>query len=272
MKKKIIASIVIYGKYLAVTKETVKKLLEFDIKVFIIDNSPVKVIKDNELDDRVSYIHCCENLGYGKAHNIAINESISNKYDYHIVINPDINLDKHFSLEKIVSYMEANEGVGLLMPKIIYPDGQTQYLCKLISTPFDLFLRRFIPVKRIRDRLNERYELRFTNYSKIMNIPNLSGCFMFLRVKALENVKGFDPRFFMYMEDLDLTRRIGQSYETIYFPETVVIHEYAKSSYKFNKLFFIHIKSAIAYFNKWGWFNDPQRKKINRNTVSRYMV
>ena len=100
-----------------------------------------------------------------------------------------------------------------------------------------------------------------------MNIPILSGCFMFLRTEALEKVGLFDEQFFMYMEDFDLNRRIHRAYKTVFFPEAVVVHEYQKASYKNIKLLKAHIKSAIYYFNKYGWFFDKERKIINARTL-----
>nr|WP_028950943.1 hypothetical protein [Sulfurihydrogenibium subterraneum] len=60
------------------------------------------------------------------------------------------------------------------------------------------------------------YELRFTGYNKIMEVPYLSGCFMFIRTKVLEKVGLFDERFFMYLEDTELSRRIHKVSKTIF--------------------------------------------------------
>ena len=127
--------------------------------------------------------------------------------------------------------MELHPEVGNIMPKIIYPDGELQYLCKLLPSPIDLIFRRFIPIKKWKDAINRKYELHSFGYDKIMNIPNLSGCFMFLR------------------------------------PDATVIHEHQKESYKNKKLLKVHIQSAIYYFNKYGWFFDKERTNINRNVL-----
>jgi GT2 family glycosyltransferase len=82
---------------------------------------------------------------------------------------------------------------------------------------------------------------------------------MFIRTKIFKEIGLFDERFFMYLEDTDLCRRIGEKYKTIYYPEAIVYHEYAKGSYRSNELLKIHIESAIKYFNKWGWFSDKER-------------
>lgn len=156
------------------------------------------------------------------------------------------------------------------MPKVLYPDGEIQYLCKLLPSPFDLIFRRFVPFEKWKDKRNEIYELRFTGYDEIMNIPYLSGCFMFLRVDILKKVGLFDERFFMYLEDTDLSRRIYRVAKNIFYPYVHIYHEYGKGSYKNKKLLMYHIQSAIKYFNKWGWFNDSERKKINQEILEKF--
>lgn len=74
---------------------------------------------------------------------------------------------------------------------------------------------------------------------------------------------GFDERFFMYLEDNDLSRRVGQVSRTMFYPHVSVIHEYKKGSYKNPKLLIYHITSAVKYFNKWGWMFDNEKKKVN---------
>ena len=99
-----------------------------------------------------------------------------------------------------------------------------------------------------------------------MNVPVLSGCFMFLRTSALKDVGLFDENIFMYLEDTDLSRRIHTKYKTIFYPKVQITHEYAKESNKSKKLLKYHIQSAIYYFNKWGWVFDKQRDEINQNS------
>ncbi len=164
--------------------------------------------------------------------------------------------------------MDDNHDVGSIMPKVLNMDGSVQYLCKLLPTPSDLLFRRFVPrFIPFTKKLNERYELQFWNYSDIANIPNLSGCFMFLRTSSITEVGLFDENMFMYMEDLDLTRRVHEKYKTLYFPKVEIYHAHNRESYRSKKLLVIHLKSAFYYFNKWGWFFDHKRKKINKNLM-----
>jgi GT2 family glycosyltransferase len=98
-------------------------------------------------------------------------------------------------------------------------------------------------------------------------VPTLSGCFLIVRTNLFLRIGGFDERFFMYMEDIDLVRRIGDEAETIYLPSVQVIHAYAKGSYRSWRLLGYHLVSAIQYFNKWGWFIDSDRRMKNYNAL-----
>ena len=241
-------------------------------KVYLIDNSPTDILSClASLDSRIEYIFNNANLGFGKAHNIALKRSIEENVPYHLVLNPDVYFEKGV-LEELYNFMEANKDVGLVMPKVLYPNGNLQYLCKLLPTPLDLFGRRFLnfgPFKKIVEKRNEVYELRFTGYDKIMEVPYLSGCFMFIRTEVLKKVGLFDERFFMYLEDTDLSRRIHKVAKTVYYPYVYVYHEYGKGSYKSLKLLYYHIKSAIKYFNKYGWFFDKEREEINKKILKK---
>jgi GT2 family glycosyltransferase len=232
-------------------------------KIYLIDNSPTRTVDFETLN--VTYIFNNKNIGYGAAHNIALKKSIADKTPYHLVVNPDISFQPDILL-KIEQFMNESQAIGHLMPKVLYPDGETQYLCKLIPTPFDLIFRRFLP-KSWTQKQNDRFELKMSGYNKIMDVPYLSGCFMFLRTKALEDVGLFDERFFMYPEDIDLTRRMHVTYRTVFYPEVSIIHHHARSSYINYKMLIIHILNLIKYFNKWGWLFDTERKLVNANTL-----
>lgn len=262
----ITASIVLYNT----NKNELKRLLNCSLsssidKIFIIDNSPKNFFSQIE-SDKIDYTYNGVNIGYGGGHNIALKKSIDHRADYHIILNPDIYFENG-TIEKMAQYMDNHNSVGAMMPKVTYPNGEIQYLCKLQATPFDLIGRRFLP-KKLTGHRNSTYELRHSQYNKIMNVPCLSGCFMFLRVSILSEVGLFDDDYFMYCEDFDFYKRIHKKYETIFYPEVSIIHDHKKESYKNKKMMYAHIKSAIHYFNKWGWFSDKDRRIANRNILN----
>lgn len=210
------------------------------------------------------------NNGYGAGHNLAI-KILKCDYNpvFHIVLNPDITFSIK-AIDGLWNYISSNSNVGLIMPKIYYPDGNLQYLCKLLPTPIDIIIRLLFHGQYFKKRYN-RFILRDTGYNKIMNIPCLSGCFMFFKLSVFIEVGGFDERFFMYFEDFDLSRRIHKKYETIYYPFEEIEHAHAASHRNDRKMLFISLKSTIKYFNKWGWLIDREREYINRNVLRRYI-
>lgn len=266
------ASIVLYQNDREILRKSINSFLDSDIssKLILIDNSPTDELKDIAIEPRVSYLHNPSNPGFGAAHNIAMNKFMEIS-KFHLVLNPDVFFKKGV-LEEIVDYMTQDETIGLLMPKVLYPEGQVQYLCKLLPTPYDWIGRRFNPIKSMIEKRNEKFELKFTGYSKIMNVPYLSGCFMFLRVAALKNVGLFDERIFMYGEDADLCRRLFEfGYKNIYYPNVSIVHAFQKGSHKSVRLTWVGIKSAFYYFNKWGWFIDKKREIINESVLKNFI-
>lgn len=237
--------------------------------IYWIDNSGSSAKELPISSQKISYIFNGRNLGYGAAHNIAIRQSIYDDVPYHLVINPDIIITPE-TLNVLVPFLEEHKMVGCVTPQVKYPDGELQYLCKLLPTPLDVFGRRFLP-KRWIERRNRRYELRDSGYNRIMNIPYLSGCFMLFRTEAVRKARLFDERFFMYPEDVDLTRRIHRDYLTVYYPHTTIIHNHAKASYRSLRMLWVHIVNMCRYFNKWGWWHDPERKMMNDLAINEYI-
>lgn len=228
--------------------------------LYIIDNSATPLRHPLFLNPRVSYFFAGANLGFGKAHNLAL-AKLNSRSDIHIFLNPDVCFPPEAIPIIIVGF--NTPGVGAIMPRVEYPDGSLQRLCKLLPTPIDLIFRRFVPVASIRNKLNQRYELHQLNQGHVFDIPSLSACFLAVRTSLLVKIGGFDERYFMYMEDVDLVRRIGDHARTVYDPSARIVHAYAKGSYKNKKLLHYHLRSAIRYFNKWGWFFDKTRRTRN---------
>ncbi|MDQ6481888.1 glycosyltransferase [Dyadobacter sp. LHD-138] len=253
----ITAAIVTFKNDPTVLRAAIDSFLSCGLKIclYLIDNSPTDTLRHLISDSRVEYIFNNNNLGFGKAHNIGIAKSQSLNAKYHLVLNPDISFKPH-TLEKIFEYMEAQQNLGLLMPKVTYPDGSLQYLCKHPPSISILLLRRFMPRAVqifFQGKLN-LYEYRDRDYNKIiLDVPYLSGCFMFFRNTVLEKTGGFDEKIFMYMEDADITYRVLKYSHTIYYPEASIEHHFAKGSYKSLRLMYYNIQGAFIYFQKWGW-------------------
>lgn len=230
--------------------------------IWVIDNGREERIREIcKRYNKVRYIEA-DNVGYGAGHNIAIREALKENYaPYHLVMNTDIQFDSSI-FGRLSSEMDAHPKIGCIQPKILSPAGAPQYNGRRLPTPFDLMTRILFPESWFK-RGRARYLLKYLDLDKPWNIPYHSGSFMFLRLNTLREVGLFDERFFLYPEDIDLTRRIHRDHITLYWPEVSIVHSHRAASKKVPKLFWIHAVNIIRYFNKWGWWKDPERRRFN---------
>lgn len=234
-------------------------------KIYIIDNSCQRDIADYcAANEKIIYIGS-DNVGYGAGHNKAIKHSLADGVDYHLVLNSDVYFNPGV-LSVLVDYMNSHPDVGQVQPRITYPDGELQYSVRMLPTPKDLILRRFLP-KLMVEKNDCRYLLKFADHTQEMNVPYHQGSFMLFRVDALRRIGLFDERFFMYPEDIDITRRMHRHYRTMYYPEVSIVHNHRAASYRSLRMLRVHIVNMIRYFNKWGWIFDRERSKFNRRLM-----
>jgi GT2 family glycosyltransferase len=196
------------------------------------------------------------NAGYGAGNNLAI---AGQQSDFHIVANPDIFLDPD-ALLVACEYMQAHHGVALLTPQVRGEDGELHYLCKNHPSLFIMFLRSFAPaaLKQRFAGMLEHFEMRDRDYGQVMDgVGYPTGCFMFFRTAALHAIGGFDERFFMYLEDADIGRRILQQGDVHYVPTVKIVHRWARGSHRNLRLGWITVQSAFIYWRKWGGIFQP---------------
>ncbi|MCX7821907.1 MAG: glycosyltransferase [Syntrophobacterales bacterium] len=192
-----------------------------------------------------------KNVGYGAAHNRAI---WSHSYPYHLILNPDVYLFPE-TLTAFREYAERNSDVVLITPMVFSHDGTLQYLLRRDPSLLDVTLRFlalfFSPITKLkRYRI---YECRDVDLHKVQDSYLMSGCCMWCRTEALQNIGGFDERFFLYCEDYDLSRRLRTIGRTVYLPHAKVIHDWEREMARSPRLMFTNIRSTITFFNKWGW-------------------
>ena len=227
-------------------------------QILIIDNSKKPYFKCLQaISPKIIYKYMqAKNLGYGKGHNKA--KTLLNLDKYHLILNPDIIFYKNNCLEYLYEYMENNLEVALSQPLIYsYPDKKIQKLCKqnpsLIIQLIRLFFKGSLKRNNFFGRLNDKYEMSEIAYKNhIVLSQYLSGCFMFCRVSDLNNINWFDERFFMYLEDADLTRMLSQKRKCVHIPYISIGHLWARDSHKLLKLKLIAIYSFFLYSQKWG--------------------
>lgn len=193
------------------------------------------------------------NVGYGRGHNLAIDTVRSR---YHLVLNPDIDLESD-ALVHALEFLDAHPDAALLSPWIGDDAGQTQYLCRRYPTLLDLFVRGFLPAswqKRFERRL-ARYEMRdrINESDVVWDPPIVSGCFMLFRTEPLKALEGFDPRYFLYFEDYDLSLRTHEVARIAHVPSVRVVHHGGGASRKGFAHICMFAASAFRFYNRFGW-------------------
>lgn len=233
------------------TSEKIRK------QIYIVDNSCssstdseyCKFLEEIDRYQDVKYVDTKENLGFGRANNLVIDELDSR---YHAIVNPDIVLFED-SLKTIMEFMET-ENVGMSIPRIVNPNGNMQYACRREVTVWDMFVRMFC--KSLFKKRYRHHTLQDNDYTKPFQVPFGQGSFLVIKTDIFKQLNGFDERYFLYLEDADLCKRVNQVSELMYCPYTTVMHKWGKSSHKNIRSFKFHIESMMKYFNKWGirWF------------------
>lgn len=192
------------------------------------------------------------NVGYGRGHNLAI-EGVES--DYHLVLNPDVELNQE-AIAEAFEFMQAHPQCGLLGPAVFDEHGQRQFLCKRYPSLLDFVLRGFAPAwlaERFRRRL-DRYEMRDLIGEDVAWDPDvISGCFMFFRTDVLKRLGGFDPRFFLYLEDFDLSLRAAEISRIAYVPRVRIVHHGGHAARKGWRHVLMFASSAVKFYRKHGW-------------------
>jgi GT2 family glycosyltransferase len=192
------------------------------------------------------------NIGFAAGHNLALEHLESH---YHMVLNPDVELQPDTLLEAF-SFMESHPECGLLAPAVFQPNGERQFLCKRYPAIFDLYLRGFAPSwlsNAFKARL-DWYEMRDVLADSVFwDPPIISGCFMFFRTEILKRLGGFDPRFFLYFEDFDLSIRASRISHVAYVPRVRIVHHGGFAARKGLNHVRFFATSAFKFYNKNGW-------------------
>lgn len=222
--------------------------LDIKKKIYIVDNST----KENGLEHlreqsaEIIYRKTERNLGFGGGHNYILSELDSK---YHAIVNPDIILTED-SFSALMAFMEQQQA-GMAVPRLLDEQGKLQAVYRRELTVFDMGVRMFLA--SCFKKRQAHHTMQEMDYTKPFPVPFAQGSFLVIRTDLFRELQGFDERYFMYMEDADLCRRVNQRSSLYYCPDTSVIHRWERGSHKDKSLKKQHIISMIKYFGKWGW-------------------
>lgn len=232
-------------------EKTIESLLRYtkgvDMHIFVVDNasSDITVESLQENYPQVEVLSLKENRGFGAGHNRILPRL---KSDYHVIVNPDILVDGDV-LTQMAAYMDEHPEVGLLSPKLLFPNGEVQVLAKRNPNFWGLVSRN-VPRRFLRKTF-DHYCMLDEDLSRPIQIGFAAGCFMFIRTSLFQELGGFDERFFLYDEDADLTRRVNQVSQALYHPDMKVYHAWQRGYQKEPKLFLTVLESNLKYWWKW---------------------
>lgn len=187
------------------------------------------------------------NTGFAKANNQAL-ALASGKFI--LFLNPDTLIPAD-CFSKCISFMEHHADAGALGVRMI--NGKNEFL-KESKRGFPSPMVSFWKMAGItglfpRSPVFAKYYLGHLDENTINKVDVLSGAFMFVRKKVLDTTGGFDERFFMYAEDIDLSYRITEAgFNNYYFPEVTIIHykgESTKKDIKYIKQFYLAMSQFV---------------------------
>jgi GT2 family glycosyltransferase len=228
-----------------------KAMAGINAEVFVVDNHSVdnSVRMVREKFPQVKLIANLENTGFSKANNQALALA---KGEYVLLLNPDTVVEED-TFSTCIAFMDAHPEAGACGVRLI--DGKGNYLPESkrgLPTPEVAFYKIFgLSSLFPRSKRFGKYHLGYLSKDETNAIEVLSGAFMFMRKKALDEAGFLDEAFFMYGEDIDLSYRIRQAgYEIYYHPETRIIHYRGESTKKSSLNYVFIFYQAMVIFAK----------------------
>lgn len=252
MKFDLTIAIVTYHNYKDVENavESINKYTDKNLKkkIYIIDNADEYKYYEHltKLYSDVEYVNTGGNLGFGKGHNYILSEVNS---DFHAIVNPDTWITED-TFTKLIHFME-DKTIGMTAPKLLDENEEIQKVYRRDITITDILVRFFFS-KLFKKRF-DYHTMQEYDFKKPFKVSFIQGSFLLIRTSIFKELGGFDPMYFMYLEDADLCKRINDISQLVYCPNAVAYHKWEKGSHKNKKLLKYHIQSMILYFNKWGY-------------------
>ncbi|HNV12269.1 MAG TPA: glycosyltransferase family 2 protein [bacterium] len=241
------------------TKKCLESILLSDLsslswEIILVDNDSGDNL-DGLLDgfNNFKLIKSEKNLGMGGGNNLGIKVA---EGDFVLILNPDTELEPS-AVKTMLDYIRSNNDVYIVGPKLLNPDLSLQYSCSYFPRPWTPIFRRTFLGNFFKKHL-DWFLMKDFDHNYIKEVDWLMGSCLLIRKNGFD---GFDERFFMYFEDIDVCRRAWHfGKRVVYLPEAKVIHHHARESAKKpwylgivkSKLTREHIKSWFKYFIKWG--------------------
>jgi N-acetylglucosaminyl-diphospho-decaprenol L-rhamnosyltransferase len=231
--------------------------------VVLVNNGPPNEI-DESIHSNYPGIHIQQNafnLGFAAAANLGA--SLLNAPDV-LFLNPDV-IPQSGSWVCLWETLQTHPSAGMVVPKLVNPDGSLQYSCRRFYRGTILILRRF-PLNRIfpDHPLVQHHLMQEWEHTQLREIDWALGAAMLVRRAAIPGRDIFDPRFFLYFEDVDLCFRLWQNgWKVLYEPAAVMVHRHRRESARriFHPVKGHHFSSLVKFLWKHRFRLSPFRPR-----------
>ena len=198
----------------------------------VVDNGSTDGSHDVVTRGDATWVETGANLGYGRAANLGSQDPVAAPAEMLLVANPDVEVCPR-ALSALVSALDADPALGIVGPKILNPDGSVYPSARTFPGLVDAIGHGLLGMVAPRNRFTRRYRLLDWDHRKPARVDWVSGACFLIRRETWDRLGGFDPAYFMYMEDVDLCWRArAAGYEVGYEPGAEVIHVQGVSAHR----------------------------------------
>lgn len=211
------------------------------------------------------------NVGYPKGNNLGLrilgyhdDHVDPNAPRYALLLNPDTEVQPD-TFAKAVAYMDANPDIGVLGPKLLLLDGNLDLACRRSIPTIEVSFWRMIGFSKLfpKHKRFAQYNLTYLDEDQIVDVGSVVGAYMQMRKESLAKVGLLDETFFMYGEDIDLCKRIGEAgWRVVYYPEITVLHVKRAASRQSKRAKLEFVRAFLIFFNKHYRAETPWWQRI----------
>lgn len=262
MSGSLLISLVVYKTSAAAIADVIESLdlgaIPYRCHVVVTDNFGDYSVRALCRDSGWQYVMPGRNIGFGAAHNLAILGS-GESFDYVLILNPDLYISSAV-IASVIKFLDDNHEAVLASPRLLNFDNSIQAICRVFPSPISLasrLIRRWFSAE-------DAHELSVECVAvKPERVPAMHGACFFVRYESFCQVGGFSQEYFLYVEDIDLCRKLWSVGSVFYLPGCHAVHAHGKGSRGQLKLAFLHLQAYVAYFRKWGFILDKERRRLN---------
>lgn len=229
---------------------------ETPFEIIVVDNHSTdgSIEKVKAAYPQVRVIESETNLGFSKANNLGARAS---KGELLLFLNSDTQV-RLWALDRLVAFLEDHSEVGIVGPRVVYPNGRYQLSAGALPSLWQEWKDRRL-YRRVRSGDEDLRERVARKFQAPREVGWVTGSCLMIRRELFEALGGFDESIFMYFEDKDLCKRAAErGSKVVYFPEAEIIHVLGGSSSEERaRLQRIYRESQGTYYRKHhGWLSN----------------